>query len=233
MWERASLFDSLETPFGGSFDALDEHAFWLHGLQAGVDEVGIGPLAGAVVAAAVILDPARPIESLTDSKQLNETKRVELDAEIRQKALTWALGRAEVEEVDRYNVLRASHLAMQRAVSGLSIEPQAVLVDGNKVPKVGLPAVAIVKGDQRVPQISAASIIAKVARDAEMTRLDGEYPGYGFARHKGYPTKAHFKALAELGPSAVHRKSFAPVEALLVKQRDGDEQVRTQSELGL
>ncbi len=221
MWEPTNLFESLDVPI---------ETFFSHGRQAGVDEVGIGPLAGAVVAGAVILDPARPIEALNDSKQLTANRRNELDEEIREKALTWALGRAEVEEVDRYNVLRASHLAMQRAVGALAVEPAVILVDGNKVPKVGLPAVAIVKGDQRVPQISAASIIAKVARDTEMNRLDDEYPGYGFAKHKGYPTKAHFKALAELGPSAVHRKSFAPVEAVL---RERENQALPQVELGL
>ena len=188
---------------------------WSHGLQAGVDEVGIGPLAGPVYAAAVVLDPARPISGLRDSKRLSSKRRTSLAQEIKRACLSWSLGRASVAEVDRLNVLRASHLAMQRAVDGLSRRPDAVLVDGNKKPPLGYPVSAIVRGDGRVPQISAASILAKVARDQEMVRLNARYPGYGFASHKGYPTKQHVAALNDLGVSAAHRQSFAPVRAVL------------------
>lgn len=187
----------------------------LHFLLAGVDEVGRGPLAGPVVAAAVILDPARPIAGLADSKALSERRRQALDIEIREKALAWALGRAEVEEIDALNILQASLLAMQRAVAALSVAPHRALVDGNRCPLLVCPAEAVIKGDQTVPAISAASIIAKVARDAEMVALDAVYPGYGFAVHKGYPTKAHLEALDRLGVLPVHRRSFAPVRNLL------------------
>lgn len=187
----------------------------LYLLLAGVDEVGRGPLAGPVVAAAVILDPARPIVGLADSKALTEKRRQALDIEIREKALAWALGRAEVEEIDALNILQASLLAMQRAVAALSVVPQRALVDGNRCPLLACPAEAVTKGDQTVPAISAASIIAKVARDAEMVALDAIYPGYGFAVHKGYPTKAHLEALARLGVLHIHRRSFAPVRKLL------------------
>lgn len=184
-------------------------------LLAGVDEVGRGPLAGPVVAAAVILDPARPIAGLADSKALTEKRRAALDIEIREKALAWALGRAEVEEIDVLNILQASLLAMQRAVAALSIAPEYAVVDGNRLPKLPCPALAIIKGDQTVPAISAASIIAKVARDSEMILLDTHYPGYGLALHKGYPTQAHVLALDVLGVSAIHRRSFGPVRKLL------------------
>ncbi|MEQ6342638.1 MAG: ribonuclease HII [Gammaproteobacteria bacterium] len=184
-------------------------------LLAGVDEVGRGPLAGPVVAAAVILDPARPIAGLADSKALTEKRRQALDVEIREKALAWALGRAEVEEIDALNILQASLLAMQRAVAALSVTPHRALVDGNRCPVLACPAEAVIKGDQTVPVISAASIIAKVARDAEMVALGAVYPGYGFAVHKGYPTKAHLEALDRLGVLPVHRRSFAPVRNLL------------------
>ncbi len=187
----------------------------LHILLAGVDEVGRGPLAGPVVAAAVILDPARPIMGLADSKALSEKHRQALDIEIREKALAWALGRAEVDEIDALNILQASLLAMQRAVAALSLVPHRALVDGNRCPLLACPAEAVIKGDQTVPVISAASIIAKVARDAEMVALDAVYPGYGFAVHKGYPTKAHLEALDRLGVLPIHRRSFAPVRNLL------------------
>ncbi|NOX76000.1 MAG: ribonuclease HII [Gammaproteobacteria bacterium] len=184
-------------------------------LVAGVDEVGRGPLAGPVVTAAVILDPSRPIIGLADSKKLSEARRESLASIIKQSALSWSLGRAEVEEIDELNILQATLLAMQRAVAGLSIAPNHVLVDGNRCPQLPCSAEAIIKGDGSVPAISAASIIAKVARDREMVVLDKNYPGYGLARHKGYPTKAHIAALVELGVTPIHRRSFAPVRRLL------------------
>lgn len=182
---------------------------------AGVDEVGRGPLAGPVVAAAVILDPARPIPGLADSKALTPRQRERLRAEIEQTALSYALGRAEVDEIDRVNILQASLLAMRRAVAGLHLRPQRVEVDGNRCPQIDCECVAIVGGDATVAAISAASILAKVARDAEMDSLDATYPQYGFIRHKGYPTPAHLRALGQFGPCAIHRRSFAPVRALL------------------
>lgn len=182
---------------------------------AGVDEVGRGPLAGPVVAAAVILDPNQPIQGLRDSKKLTERRREILAEEIRSKALAWSLGRAEVHEIDDINILQASLLAMQRAVAGLSLAPELVLVDGNRCPALDYPSRAIVKGDSLVPAISAASIIAKVSRDREMVELDVEYPGYGLARHKGYPSKAHLEALCALGVTPIHRRSYAPVRRLL------------------
>ncbi len=182
---------------------------------AGVDEVGRGPLAGPVVAAAVILDPQRPIAGLADSKKLSEKRREALALEIRERALCWALGRAEAEEIDRINILQASLLAMQRAVAALSTPPELALVDGNRAPRFACPARAIVGGDASEPAISAASIIAKVARDREMVELDARYPGYGLARHKGYPTRQHVEALRELGVSEIHRRSFGPVQRLL------------------
>ena len=185
-------------------------------LIAGVDEVGRGPLVGAVVTAAVILDPNNPIEGLADSKKLSEKKRLALAEEIKAKALCWSLGRAEPEEIDELNILHATMLAMQRAVDGLSIQPDFVLVDGNRVPaSLAIPAQAVVKGDSLVKEISAASILAKVARDQEMDELGQQFPEYGFAKHKGYPTKLHFEKLAELGATQYHRKSFAPVAKAL------------------
>ncbi|HHJ17703.1 MAG TPA: ribonuclease HII [Gammaproteobacteria bacterium] len=182
---------------------------------AGVDEVGRGPLAGPVVAAAVILDPGQPVEGLRDSKKLTERRREILAAEIRCKALAWSLGRAEVHEIDDINILQASLLAMQRAVAGLSLAPELVLVDGNRCPALDYPSQAVIKGDSLVPAISAASIIAKVSRDREMVELDAEYPGYGLARHKGYPSKLHLEALRTLGVTPIHRRSYAPVRRLL------------------
>ena len=185
-------------------------------LIAGVDEVGRGPLVGAVVTAAVILDPSNPIEGLADSKKLSEKKRLALAAEIKQKALAWALGRAEAEEIDKLNILQASLLAMTRAVEALRIRPQFVLLDGNKIPNdLDIPAQAVVKGDSLVAEISAASILAKVARDQEMEELDRQYPEYAFAQHKGYPTKLHLEKLTALGPLPQHRRSFAPVRKVL------------------
>ncbi|MGY4673920.1 ribonuclease HII [Ursidibacter arcticus] len=186
-------------------------------LIAGVDEVGRGPLVGAVVTAAVILDPNNPITGLADSKKLSEKRRIALAEEIKQKALCWSLGRAEPDEIDQLNILHATMLAMQRAVAGLAIQPDFVLVDGNRIPQLTMPAQAVVKGDSLVAEISAASILAKVARDAEMDELDQRYPEYGFAQHKGYPTKLHFEKLAELGVTPFHRKSFAPVAKALMK----------------
>ena len=182
---------------------------------AGVDEVGRGPLAGPVVAAAVILDPARPITGLADSKKLSEKRREELAEIIKEQALSWALGRAEVEEIDRLNILQASLLAMQRAVAALQPAAEFVLVDGNRCPELPCPSEAVIKGDDRVPVISAASVIAKVARDQEMVQLDRVYPGYGLAQHKGYPTRAHLASLREIGISVIHRRSFGPVRKIL------------------
>jgi len=178
---------------------------------AGVDEAGRGPLAGPVVAAAVILDPQRPIEGLADSKVLSPLRREVLARLIREHALCWGLGRAETQEIDRLNILQASLLAMQRAVEALGRIPELVLVDGDRAPPLAYPVQTIVRGDATVQAISAASILAKVARDAEMSALDARYPGYAFARHKGYPTREHLLALDRLGVSPVHRLSFAPV----------------------
>ena len=184
-------------------------------LLAGCDEVGRGPLAGDVVAAAVILDSAQAISGLDDSKKLSEKKREYLFEEIQQKALSWCIARASVAEIDRLNILQASLLAMTRAVQGLHIQPEHVLVDGNKLPKWPYSAEAVVKGDSRVAAISAASILAKVTRDREMILLDKHYPGYGFAEHKGYPTKVHLDALDKLGITPIHRSSYGPVKAKL------------------
>lgn len=187
-------------------------------IVAGVDEVGRGPLVGAVVTAAVILDPARPIVGLADSKVLTEKKRLALALEIREKALCFALGRCDPHEIDELNILRATMVAMQRAVAGLSLAPQHVLVDGNRTPAFPCAATAVVKGDARVAAISAASILAKVQRDAEMEALHARYPQYGFARHKGYPTAEHFSALQQHGPIPEHRRSFAPVRDALARR---------------
>ncbi len=185
------------------------------GVMAGVDEVGRGPLAGPVIAAAVILDPENPIQGLMDSKKISENKRILLSKEIREKALSWSMGRAEHDEIDSINILQASLLAMKRAIESLSLQPELVLVDGVYCPDIIYKVEAIIKGDSKIPAISAASIIAKVARDNEMIALDNKYPGYGFSQHKGYPTKMHINALKELGISSIHRKSFSPVKRLL------------------
>ena len=184
-------------------------------LECGVDEVGRGPLAGPVLAAAVILDPARPVVGLADSKRLSERRREELAREIRAHAVAWAVGRADVAEIDELNILQASLLAMSRAVAALDPTPERALIDGNRSPVLTCPARAIVGGDATVPCISAASIIAKVTRDAEMREVDERYPGYGFAGHKGYPTRAHLEALTKLGVTPIHRRSFGPVQKIL------------------
>lgn len=184
-------------------------------LSAGLDEVGRGPLAGPVVAAAVILDPQSPIDGLADSKQLSAKRREQLAQQIKAQALAWSIGRAEVEEIDQINILQASLLAMQRALAGLQVQPDEALVDGRHCPKLPCPCQPIVGGDRTVAAISAASIIAKVERDQELIAMEDAYPGYGFAQHKGYPTKAHLAALERLGPCPIHRRSFAPVKRLL------------------
>jgi ribonuclease HII len=184
-------------------------------LTAGVDEAGRGPLAGPVIAAAVILDPENPIAGIDDSKKLSAPRRQVLAGLIRARAIAWALGRAEVAEIDRLNILQASLLAMVRAVAALPVAAQHVLVDGNRCPQVQCSVEAVVGGDATVAAIGAASILAKVARDREMATLDSAYPGYGLAQHKGYPTKAHIEALSRLGVSEIHRRSFAPVKRLL------------------
>lgn len=185
---------------------------------AGVDEVGRGPLVGDVVTAAVILDPNKPIAGLSDSKKLSDKKRTALSAEIKEKALSYCIARASVNEIDELNILHATMLAMSRAVAGLDITPDFVFVDGNRLPQLDVAAQAVVKGDALVAEISAASILAKVARDEEMIALDAQFPEYGFAGHKGYPTKAHFAALAEHGATEFHRKSFKPVQRVLAER---------------
>lgn len=184
-------------------------------LVAGVDEVGRGPLAGPVVTAAVILDPNRPIEGLADSKVLSEKKRERLFDEIKEKALAWAIGRCEVEEIDELNILQATMTAMQRAVAGLSPQPEHAMIDGNRCPELPCSCEFVIKGDGKIPAISAASIIAKVTRDREMVEMDLQYPGYGLAGHKGYPTKAHIAALHELGVTPIHRRTFGPVRKVI------------------
>lgn len=185
-------------------------------LVCGVDEAGRGPLAGAVFAAAVILDERRPVSGLSDSKKLSAKKREQLTLEIKEKALAWAVARAEVEEIDCINILQASLLAMRRAVESLALKPTEVLVDGNRCPDLTMPTRAIVRGDASVAQIAAASILAKTARDADMLLLHGTYPHYGFDRHKGYPTADHLEALRCHGVSPIHRRSFGPVSILLM-----------------
>lgn len=184
-------------------------------LIVGVDEVGRGPLAGPVVTAAVILDPNRPISGLADSKKLSEKQRQKLEPLIKQHALAWAIGRAEPEEIDEINILQATLVAMKRAVEALSIMPTHALVDGNQAPALNCPVTTVIKGDQSEPAIAAASIIAKVARDREMVEMEDKYPGYGFAKHKGYPTQQHQQALMVLGVTNIHRRSFKPVQRAL------------------
>lgn len=199
----------------------DSHALRALGLAlegrrvAGVDEAGRGPLAGPVVAAAVILHPRRPIDGLDDSKKLSAAQRNELAHRIKTDAWAWALGQAEAAEIDRINILQATLLAMRRAVAGLALAPDIALIDGNRCPSLSCPSHAIVRGDSRVAAIAAASILAKVDRDRQLVVLHREYPHYGFDRHKGYPTRAHIAALALHGVTAVHRRSFAPVRAVL------------------
>ncbi|MGL4861430.1 MAG: ribonuclease HII [Enterobacteriaceae bacterium] len=182
---------------------------------AGVDEVGRGPLVGAVVTAAVILDSNRPVIGLADSKKLTEKRRESLYEEITASALAWSIGRAEAAEIDQLNILQATLLAMQRAVAALAIVPDYVLIDGNRCPTLPMPSQAVIQGDGRVAEISAASILAKVTRDREMVLLEQQYPDYGFAQHKGYPTPLHLQKLAELGATEQHRRSFAPVRRAL------------------
>lgn len=197
----------LAAPHGGAHAAL--------GLPCGVDEAGRGPLAGPVVAAAVILDPARPIVGLADSKKLSAARRERLASEIREKSLAWSIAEATVNEIDAINILQATLLAMQRAVAGLSLTPSEVLIDGNRCPALSLPMRAIVGGDATVAEISAASILAKTHRDAGMLKLAARHPQYGFERHKGYGTAEHLAALRVHGPCSAHRKSFAPVRVQL------------------
>lgn len=188
---------------------------------AGVDEAGRGPLVGSVVAAAVILDPNNPIEGLNDSKKLSEKKREKLFIEIQEKALAWAIAEASAAEIDKHNILQASLLAMRRAVEALSIQPEHVLVDGNKIPQgLAMSCDAVVGGDALHPEISAASILAKVTRDRQMVEMDQKYPQFGFAKHKGYPTKAHFEAIALHGVIDEHRRSFGPVKKVLAALLD-------------
>ena len=197
--------------------SFDEAIALSQGLVAGVDEVGRGPLVGDVVTAAVILDPNNPIDGLNDSKKLSEKKRNSLFDEICQKALSYSIGRASPSEIDEFNILQATLLAMQRAVAGLTIKPSKILVDGNRTPNFGIDADAVIKGDGLIAAISAASIIAKVTRDREMEMLDKQFPQYGFAKHKGYPTKAHFEAIEQYGVLTEHRRSFRPVREALEK----------------
>ena len=180
-------------------------------LVAGVDEVGRGPLAGPVVAAAVILDPNKPIDNLCDSKKLTTKQRLFLSKKIKLHSLAWSIGRAEVGEIDKLNILQASLLAMKRAIDVLEVKPDIVLVDGKYTPDIDFKKIAIIKGDTFISEISAASIIAKVERDNEMIALDKIYPGYGFSSHKGYPTKQHLKSLEKLGITDIHRCTFSPV----------------------
>ena len=185
-------------------------------LIAGTDEAGRGPLVGSVVAAAVILDPNNPIEGLNDSKKLTEKKREKLFVDIQEKALAWSIAEATHQEIDEINILQASLLAMRRAVEALSVQPELVRVDGNKVPQgLVMTCEAVIGGDALHEEISAASILAKVTRDREMVELDLKYPQYGFAKHKGYPTKAHFEAIAQHGVISAHRRSFSPVRKAL------------------
>lgn len=192
-----------------------ENAITSFGLIAGVDEVGRGPLVGAVIAAAVILPDKHGIIGLKDSKKIPEQKREQLALQIKERAVAWALGRAEAAEIDEINILQASLLAMKRAVDALTVAPDYALVDGNKLPKLLCPCTAVVKGDNRVEEIAAASIVAKVTRDEEMLRLDAYYPVYGFAQHKGYPTAQHMEMIKLHGVISEHRKSFAPVRKVI------------------
>lgn len=201
-----------------ALNTLDEHRL----LTAGVDEAGRGPLAGPVVAAAVVLNAREPIQGLADSKLLSAARREALTVEIKARAIAWAVGRAEVGEIDRINILQASLLAMRRAVLALPVDQIRVVVDGNRCPTLPYPVQAVVRGDRTVPAISAASILAKVTRDHEMVELDRCYPGYGFAKHKGYPTSYHLEALTRRGVTPQHRRSFRPVRELIDLDRKVD-----------
>jgi ribonuclease HII len=206
------------------FTVTSEHSIIEHadaGMIAGVDEAGRGPLAGPVVAAAVILDPKRPIEGLADSKKLSEKQRDRLALLIKQNALGYSIALANVDEIDELNILQASLLAMQRAINGLSLLPDQVLVDGNRLPKLTIPAQAIVKGDAKVKAISAASILAKVARDAIMVTYHEQYPNFAFHIHKGYGTKQHIAEIEQFGCLELHRRSFNPVRTILSEFKFG------------
>ena len=193
----------------------------INGLLAGVDEAGRGPLVGNVVAAAVILDPNRPVEGLADSKKLSAQRREQLAVQVREHAIAWRVVSIDSEQIDRINILQATMLAMQQAVEQLPVEPDHVFIDGNRCPAISIPATAVVKGDQRVAEISAASILAKVERDAQMLALHDAYPEYGFYQHKGYPTASHLAALAEFGPCPEHRTSYRPVRECLEGRAEG------------
>lgn len=207
---KQSDHQNLELPFFDAEESNDQ-------LVCGVDEAGRGPLAGAVFAAAVILDPNNPIEGLRDSKKLSEAKRDQLAIKIKQRALAWCIAQASEKEIDDINILQATMLAMQRAVEGLKITPQLALIDGNRCPKLTMTSEAIIKGDDKVEAISAASILAKTARDAALMELHRQYPQYAFDQHKGYPTALHIARLREHGVSPVHRVSYAPVRVLLAQ----------------
>ncbi len=194
-------------------------------VECGVDEAGIGSAVAEVYVGCCILDPTRRIRGLADSKVLTPKRRTELRAEILEKALAWSIATATLEEIDAFNVLRATHLAMVRAVAALKIKPDIALIDGNKLPPLAIPTRAIVKGDAKIPVISAASILAKVARDEALLKYHEVYPQYGFADHKGYLTAAHLAALKQHGPCPIHRKAYAPVKALLVPEVADQQQV--------
>ena len=211
--KKINLYPGLPTR-GRPFTALD--------IVCGVDEAGRGPLAGPVFAAAVILDPRRPIEGLRDSKKLTAARRDELAPMIREHALAWAIAECSCEEIDSINILQATMLAMRRAVEALQQVPTIALIDGNRCPEMTVRAHAIVKGDDKVNAISAASILAKTARDAALVRLHEQYPQYGFDQHKGYGTALHLERLKQHGPSPAHRRSFAPVRAALVGELTGE-----------
>jgi ribonuclease HII len=189
----------------------------IEGLLAGVDEAGRGPLVGNVVAAAVILDKNRPVDGLADSKKLSAKRREQLAEQIRERAIAWSVISIDAAEIDRINILQATMLAMKQSVEQLAVVPEHVFIDGNRCPQINIPATAIVKGDARVAEISAASILAKVERDAQMLVLHETWPQYGFDKHKGYPTKAHFEALAEHGPCPEHRRSYGPVRRAVAR----------------
>jgi len=190
------------------------------GLLAGVDEAGRGPLVGNVVAAAVILDKNKPVDGLADSKKLSAKRREQLAEQIRERAIAWSVISIDAAEIDRINILQATMLAMKQSVEQLAVVPEHVFIDGNRCPQINIPATAIVKGDARVAEISAASILAKVERDAQMLALHETWPQYGFDKHKGYPTKAHFEALAQYGPCPEHRRSYAPVRRAVARDKE-------------
>jgi len=196
---------------------LQEELPAVEGMLAGVDEAGRGPLVGNVVAAAVILDAEKPIDGLTDSKKLSAKRREQLAKQIRERAITWSVISIDAAEIDRINILQATLLAMKQSVEHLTVVPEHVFIDGNRCPDINVPATAVVKGDARVAEISAASILAKVERDAQMLVLHETWPQYGFDKHKGYPTKAHFEALAEHGPCPEHRRSYGPVRRAVAR----------------